>query len=133
MTLKELQLVVNMTIDYLHDLNPEEIPVLITLSEPSWGARASVSVKYAGMGGDWEKGQFRLEPTKELVIKGNNLTDVKPVVCRQYDGRNYYFCPRCTGRVAKNDCYCRYCGQKLREKKVGKHEKTITERNNSLY
>jgi YHS domain-containing protein len=112
--LKELKLIIDSTIDNLHYEKPENIPVLITLSESSIGSRAASSVEYAGMGFDWERGQFRLEPSKSLVTKGNNLTDIKSIDCRQYDGRNYYFCPRCQQKISKNDSYCRYCSQKLK-------------------
>lgn len=114
MNLLDLKHAVDFTIDHLHHQNPKEINVVITLSESSMGARASSAVKYAGQGMDWEHGQFRLEPIKNLVTKGNNLTDVKSVVCRQYDGRNFYFCPRCNEKIAKKDNYCRGCSQKLK-------------------
>ena len=114
MNLNELKIMVDSTIEHLHFEKPENIPVLITLSERSMGSRASSGVKYANMGFDWERGQFRIEPTKTLVSKGNSLTDVKDVVIRRYEGRNYYFCPMCQQKISKNDSYCRYCGQKLK-------------------
>ncbi len=115
MNLKELKTIIDFTLEHLQPhQNPEEIDVLITLSETSIGSRASSAIKYAGMGFDWEHGQFRLEPVKQLVCKGNTLTDVKEVQCRQYDGRNYYFCPRCQNKISKDDKYCRYCSQKLK-------------------
>lgn len=115
MDLKELKAIVDFTIEHLQShQNPEEIQVLITLSESSIGARAASGVKFAGLGFDWEHNQFRLEPIKKLVAKGNNLTDVKEVWCKEYDGRKFYFCPRCQEKIAKNDMYCRYCSQKLK-------------------
>lgn len=114
MNLDELKFVVDHTIEHLHHgMQSKDIPVLITLSENSMGARSSSNVKYAGLGFDWEHGQFRIEPEKSLVRKGNSLTDPKCTVRRQYDGRNYYFCPRCSSKISKNDCYCRFCSQKL--------------------
>jgi len=112
--LKELKTVVDSTIEHLHFEKPENISVLITLSEGSIGARASSGVKRVGLGFDWEHNQFRIEPNKALVTKGNNLSDVKSISCRQYDGRNYYFCPRCEQKISKNDFYCRFCSQKLK-------------------
>jgi YHS domain-containing protein len=112
--LSELKRIVDYTIEHLDYDKPEDIPVLITLKESSLGSRAASAVKYIGMGFDWESGQFRIEPVKELVTKGNSLTNVKTVVCRQYDGRNYYFCPRCQSKISRNDHYCRDCGQKLK-------------------
>lgn len=115
MNLLELQQNIEFTIKYLNKWDEaKDIAVLITLSESSIGARASEKVKYAGVGIDWEHGQFRIEPEKPLVHKGNSLQDVKNVVCRPYDGRNYYFCPRCENKISKNDKFCRECGQKLR-------------------
>jgi hypothetical protein len=114
MNLYELKKAVDLTIDHLHHQNPEEIEVVITVSENSMGARASSAVKYAGKGFDWENHQFRLEPSRALVSKGNSLTDVKSVVCRQSEGRNFYFCPRCGQKISKSDHYCRDCSQKLK-------------------
>ncbi|MNP41012.1 hypothetical protein D3C76_1346880 [compost metagenome] len=113
MNLRELKSIVDSTIEHLHQKNPEEISVLITLSESSMGARASSGLKYAGLGFDWESGQFRLEPIKQLVNKGNSLQDVKNAVCRKHDGRSSFFCPQCGEKVAKDDRYCRCCSQQL--------------------
>ena len=69
MNLKELKNIVDFAIENLqHHQNPEEISVLITLSESSVGSRASSTIKYVGMGFDWEHGQFRIEPVT-LVSK----------------------------------------------------------------
>lgn len=114
MNLEELKMIVDNTIKHLHYEKPNEVPVLITLTESSMGARAATSVRYANMGFDWEKGQFRLEPNEKLVKRGNSLTDVKSVECREYEGKKYYFCPRCQQKISKNDRYCRYCSQKLK-------------------
>jgi hypothetical protein len=115
MDLKQLKDTVDFTIKNLRDYeDPSEIPVLITLSEPSIGSRAFSQVVHVGMGFDWEHGQFRIAAEKQLVSIGKALTDVKSIVCHPYDGRNYYFCPRCEGKISKDDRYCRYCSQKLR-------------------
>lgn len=114
MHLKQLKILVDSAIDNLYFEKPENIPVLITLSENSIGARAASTVKYAGLGFDWENNQFRIEPEKPLVTKGNNLSDVKGILCKEYNGRKLYFCPRCQSKITKNDYYCRYCGQKLK-------------------
>ena len=115
MNLLELKQNIEFTIKHLNEWDKaEDISVLITLSESSMGSRASEKVKYVGMGIDWEHGQFRLEPEKPLVHKGNSMQDVQSVACRLYDGRNYYFCPRCESKISKNDMFCRECGQKLK-------------------
>ena len=92
----------------------DDIPVLVTTAEPSMGARASAKVTHTGMGFDWENGQFRIATDRELVSKGNSLDDVKSAILRPYDGRNYYWCPRCDGRISKDDRFCCHCGQRLK-------------------
>lgn len=115
MNLKELKEIVDFEIKNLREYEkPEDISVLITLSESSMGARASSSIKYIGMGFDWEHGQFRIEPSLSLVRKGNALTDVKPVVKDDFSGVKFWACPKCRLKVAKDDIFCRHCGQKLR-------------------
>lgn len=114
MHLDEFKVIIDRANSNLYNKKPSEISVLITLSESSMGARASSDIKYANMGFDWESGQFRIEPSKLLVTKGNSLTDIRSVVCRQYNGRNYYFCPRCDEKISKSDFYCRRCSQRLK-------------------
>lgn len=115
MNLVELKTIIDFTIENLHDYQDAgKIPVLITLSESSIGARASSEVIYANLGFDWEHGQFRIQPIKKLVTKGNALNDIKQIKCEQFEGRNFYFCPKCNCKIAKSDYYCRECGQKLK-------------------
>ena len=115
MNLEELKENIDSTIRHLNDYeNPKNIMVLISLKENSMGGRASSGVSCVGMGFDWEHGQFRIEPTKSLVSMGNAITDIKSVICKEYDGRKYYKCPRCESKISKNDNYCRECGQKLK-------------------
>lgn len=115
MNLEELKYDVDFAVNQLHEYeNPKNIKVLINLSQSSVGARAFSEISYAGIGVDWEHGQFRIEPTKHLVRKGHNFTNVKPIICKEFNNRKYYICPRCEGKVTKNDKYCRYCGQLLK-------------------
>lgn len=115
LNLRELKENIEFTIKNLKEYQKaEDIPVLITLSESSVGARASTNISCVGMGIDWEHGQFRIEPARAVVGKGNTLQDAKEIHCKKYDNRNYYFCPRCEGKISKNDKFCRYCGQKLK-------------------
>ncbi len=119
MNLEELKHDVDFAISQLHEYeNPKDIEVLITLSEWSAGARASSEVSCAGIGSDWEHGQFRIEPVKNLVRKGHNFQDEKDIICLEYNGRKYYKCPRCKGKITKRDKYCRHCGQTLKELEV---------------
>lgn len=106
-------------IDRIIDLLPsyqkaEDIPVLITLSSNSVGARASCEAKYVGMGIDWEGGQFRIEPSVKLVKIGDSLIDVKPPRQKEFSGRKYYTCQRCECKISRDDKFCRQCGQRLR-------------------
>ena len=115
MNLEELKENIDSTIRHLNDYeNPKNIMVLISLEESSMGGRASSGVNCVGMGFDWENGQFRIEPTKSLVNKGNAITDIKKVTCWEYNGRKYYKCPRCESKVTKDDNYCKFCSQKLK-------------------
>jgi len=114
MNLQELKITIDKTMGRLRE-KPEKIPVLITLAEKSICVRAFCNVAFAGLGFDWERGQFRIEPEKKLVTLGESIGDAKAIACKPFDGRSYYFCPRCESRITKKDYYCRYCGQKLRD------------------
>lgn len=116
MNLYELKNIIDASIGdrYAGHRNPKDISVLITLSERSVGARAACDVYSANMGFDWEHNQFRISPDFPLVHKGNTLKDIKPQLCEKIDGRSYYFCSRCEGRVSKTDKYCRSCGQRMK-------------------
>lgn len=87
----------------------EDSEVLITLKDPSVGARANVGIDYAGMGFDHEAGQFRLEPDEHLY---KSLRMDEPAGVSKLE--NFYICNKCLRKVAKDDRYCRHCGQKLR-------------------
>lgn len=115
MNLKELNQNIQSTIkDLQNGRDPKNIEVLITLSESSIGARAFTKVSCVGLGFDWESGQFRIEPQKTIVSKGNTTKNIKSVECKQFKNRNYHFCPRCESKISKNDKFCRYCGQRLK-------------------
>lgn len=114
MNLQELKKTVDDSIGICICSDPNKIPVLITLAEKSVGARASCGVGFAFMGIDWEHGQFRIEPDT-MIVRLLEEGIAEEVTCEIIDGKKYYFCPNCESRIAKNDFYCRYCGQKLRE------------------
>jgi len=114
MNLEELKNTIDFEIANLNGKDPKDIKVLITLDESNVGARSSSKIKNICMGFDWENGQLRIEPDTRLVRKGNSLTDVKAVICKEYDGRKYYVCYKCGSKLSKNDIYCRCCGQRLK-------------------
>lgn len=116
MTLQHLKAIIDSVIVNLREYESAgDIPVLIDLAEPSVGAMASSSVTYAGMGIDWEHGQFRLSTKDKLVRQGHTYNDIKSPTQREFNGRTYLVCSRCGGgtRVSKDDNFCKHCGQRL--------------------
>lgn len=98
----------------------EDDIVLITLSQPSVGARASVGVQGVFSGFDWEDGQIRIEPVTPLIAKYNNRDIGKPARCTEYGEDDGYIrkrivrhCPICDEFLRKNDKYCSNCGQAI--------------------
>jgi hypothetical protein len=115
MNILELKQIVDHYIENLDSYEkPEDITVLITLSESSMGPRASCSVKNCYIGFDWEKNQFRLEPDQPLTRKGNALYDPKPIKKLTFSGVTFNGCPKCRMKVTSDDFYCRYCGQRFK-------------------
>ena len=106
MNLLELKTNIDKIIKYLpKSITPEEVPVYITLSEPSLGWRAFTSVNYVGMGFDLERKQFRIEPEDELVSK--------PTVKAIYEiEQDEYVCSKCSCFLQDYYKYCPNCGQK---------------------
>lgn len=92
-------------------------PVLITLSNPSVGGRAFTEIKYAGLGIDWEHGQFRIQPKDKLRKEGRTLDDPQKMVVHRYiyNKRNLYSynCPNCGEKISKTANYCSRCGQRV--------------------
>jgi len=116
LNLAELKQNIDFEIENLNsnNKNSKDVIVLITLNESCMGARASSGIKYIGMGFDWESGQLRIEPVKNLVSKGNSLIDIKEAITMTFDGKKYYICSKCGNKISKNDNYCRHCSQKLK-------------------
>jgi hypothetical protein len=115
MNLEQLKRIIDGTIGDLKGYeNPSEIPVLISLSNGSVGARSSCEVSHVEIGFDWESGQFRIEPSMRLVKLGTSFTDIQTPRVEEFDGRKYYFCMRCESKISKDDKFCRYCSQKLK-------------------
>ena len=113
MNLKKLKDIVDFSTMQSKCKDPEEISVVITLEESSVGCRAYSEICHAGMGFDWESNQFRIQPRKKLVTQGHTFNDPMPIIVKQYNGRNFYKCPKCPNKVTKSDNFCRHCSQKL--------------------
>lgn len=95
------------------EIDPDT-PVLITLSDSSIGGRASVGIQglYAGM--DWEQGQLRIKP-KEMIFRNIKRMDTPVGITREtFGGVGFNACGRCSMKVAKDDTFCRHCGQRLK-------------------
>lgn len=91
--------------------------VVITLSNPSVGPRASTGISSIFPGFDWEQGQIRVEPDEALITKDKDRDVALPIKQREYNLSNkkriVRSCPKCGNHVAISDKYCSYCGQKI--------------------
>ena len=89
-------------------------PVLITLSDSSIGGRASVGIQGLYTGMDWEQGQLRIQ-LKEKIFRNIKRMDVPVGIIREtLEGVSFNACGKCMMKVAKDDTFCRYCGQRLK-------------------
>lgn len=103
-------------IDFLLETGHEENEVRITLSQPSIGGWASVGIKGAFPGFDFESEQvqIRIEPIEPVCSRGRSKDDAMKMNIFAFSGpRKFYLCPMCGGRVKKDNCYCPRCGQHL--------------------
>ena len=116
MTLTELRDSVNHALDHWRDSDDPE--VVITLSNPSVGPRASCGVIYAALGFDWEYGQFRIQPQENLRREGRTLEDPVETYVHQYlyDKRKQtiHHCRNCGYVVKKDANFCQHCGQRIK-------------------
>lgn len=95
------------------EIDPDT-PVLITLSDSSMGGRASVGIQGLYTGMDWEKGQLRIEP-QEKIFRNIKRMDTPIGITRETSGGvSFNACGKCRMKVAKDDTFCRHCGQRLR-------------------
>lgn len=90
-----------------------EIQVLITLKDRSVGGRASSAIRRIDMGFDWESGQLRIEPEQRLIAEAKSRSIAMPTVKAESGGVTFTACQKCMMKVAKDDGYCRHCGQRL--------------------
>lgn len=111
MTLKELKTAIDAALRFEH--NPEKVEVVISTQLPyiTCGQSPCAKVKYAGMGFDWEAGQFRIVPDEKLMAIKHNV----PQAVLEWEGN--YHCPKCEYRISssinKNIHFCNRCGQAI--------------------
>lgn len=95
------------------EVNPNT-PVLITLSGSSIGSRASVGIQGLYTGIDWEQEQLRIEP-QEKIFRNIKRMDTPVGITREISGGiSFNACGKCRMKVAKDDTFCRHCGQRLK-------------------
>jgi len=91
--------------------------VYVTLKEPSIGARASVPISSIISGFDWESGQIRIEPEKDLIRKEKDRDIPQETIKREIPNgdkvRRVRKCPVCGEIVKKDFRYCHGCGQRI--------------------
>lgn len=110
MTLSELKV----HVDDMVRAGYGEKTVVITLSQPSVGARASVGIKGIFSGFDWEHNQIRIEPTELICKRGRAKDDPAKINIFAFSyPKKFYLCPMCEERVKKDNQYCPRCGQRL--------------------
>lgn len=89
--------------------------VLISLSEPSIGARAAIGVKDVHVGIDWEHEQIRIETDEPICRRGKSKDDILDIDIHKYSSpKQFYTCPICEEKVKKDSNYCSNCGQHLK-------------------
>lgn len=91
-----------------------DTPVLITLSDSSVGGRASCRVSGIYTGFDWEAGQLRIEPEEKIFKNILRMNEPIGIIREECGNVSFNACGRCHMRIAKDDRYCRHCGQRLR-------------------
>ena len=91
--------------------NAENINVVITTKVPYayCGQRPCTNVASAGMGFDFEAGQFRITPEEDLMCIKDNVPQ------KVIEFSDMYFCPKCEYAlsVTKSNSikFCSKCGQ----------------------
>lgn len=115
MNLQELKEIIDFEIENLRDYeNPQNIQVLITINDRSIGGRASSAIRSVNMGFDWESGQLRISPVKQLISESSSRSIPVPTTKAESGGMTFTACAKCLMKVSKDDGYCRHCGQRLR-------------------
>lgn len=97
-----------------HERYPERVDVVITTRLPyaTVGQRAYTNVASVGMGFDWERNQFRIDPQEELMCVIHNGSQK----VLELDGT--YFCQKCQRMIGVRRNidmnYCYHCGQAVK-------------------
>lgn len=89
--------------------------IVITLRQPSIGARAGCGIESVTAGFDWESGQIRLQPDKDLTTYEKSRDMPLDAVVRKYEETNriIYKCPKCEEHLKLKQLYCGRCGQRV--------------------
>lgn len=93
---------------------PNDTEVLITISNAIVGARDSVGISAIYKGIEFESGQIRIEPMKKIYNNILRMDSPAGIVREEFGGVSFNACGKCHMKVAKDDLYCRHCGQRLR-------------------
>ena len=114
MNLFELMKAINLA-KLIESRKLENIDVVIDTELPyaTVGQRPCIGVKYAGMGFDFEAGQFRIEPKEKLIAIRHDVPQ------NVIDWRGNYHCPKCEYMLSKNRKntdirFCSKCGQAVK-------------------
>ena len=92
-----------------------DIPVVISLSEPSIGPIATSDIIGAHLGFDWDSGNFIIYPEKELVSKiyANKKTKKRKSNIFNNKNEEIYFCENCLKTIGVSDKFCKHCGKEF--------------------
>lgn len=92
----------------------DDTPVLITLSDSSIAGRASCRVSGIYTGFDWDAGQLRINPEEKIFKNIHRMDEPVGIIKEEFGGVSFNACGRCHMKIAKDDRYCRHCGQRLK-------------------
>lgn len=93
----------------------ENMPVLITLSDSSIGARAFSEISSITTGIDWENQQIRIEPAVKLYADSRMESGL---IRESFSGVNFWACSKCRMKVSKDDLFCKHCGSRIYKAKI---------------
>lgn len=95
----------------------KNIPVVISLSEPSMGPIATSNIMEAHLGFDWDAGTFIIYPEKKLMSKEYINKKARKSKSNIINNKNeeICFCENCRKSVGVSDKYCKHCGKEFCE------------------